>query len=80
MGCNDTTTDTIIDTTTSTITTTTTTSATTTYAITDAAMMLPTPLSVMEENIVKVTMLYYAVAVAAWYCSTVITCASNLYV
>lgn len=77
MGCNDTTTDTITDATT---TYATTTSATTTYAITDAAMMLPTPLSVMEENIVKVTMLYYAVAVAAWYCSTVVSCASNLYV
>ncbi len=75
MGCND-----IIDTTTDTITDATTTYATTTYAITDAAMMLPTPLSVMEENIVKVTMLYYAVAVAAWYCSTVVSCASNLYV
>ena len=51
MGCNDTTTDTIIDTTTDTITDATTTYATTTYAITDAAMMLPTPLSVMRRTL-----------------------------
>jgi hypothetical protein len=45
VGCNDTTTDAITDATTDTITDATTTYATTTYAITDAAMMLPTPLT-----------------------------------
>ncbi len=51
MGCNATTTDTITDATTDTITDATTTYATTTYAITDAAMMLPTPLSVMRRTL-----------------------------
>jgi len=79
VGCNATTTDTITDTitdatTTDAITDTIITDTITTYAITDATMMLPTPLSVMEENIVKVTILYYAVAVA------VVSCASNVYV